>query len=545
MAMAKQWAVVGLLAIVSVGVAAAQRPLPPPADLGAADVAVHQQDYREALRLLKASKVSQAVKLAWLRKHAEAGNVPMQYELSALLFPTNREEALKWYTRGRLGRTLDVAECATNNASFAARVGFDESSAPVRDFGVANPKAFQVAIADALAWNDRRTSVPSSTWICGTKTAPREAETLLPEKERIAARAEALRNMRIAAQSVVDFERAVAAGKAANFVVMDSGVVTKGSIKRWAAWVDNDRLLFQGYAGASPGGNNSNPSENQALFLWNVSQNRLEVIATARSVAEICVDGTYVVFETHDRTSDGVDAAWVHQGVWPALSKRLKHPLEQLIPFRGFDCRPSQSVPAEWRQAEITWLREGHGFVAKRPIGGGPKGMLVRSDGSQVPLPTNRHGSSVLDYAPWRDAYLLQGGVREPGSLLLRSPSERRRGDESVLLWLVPDGLNTEIVIPFGVWDYHTNNVSSDYRATRVGLVLAEGRSDSEHAEGYAGLYLFPTEGSVVRLIGGQAWIGAVSPNGCRVGFWQSPNAAALEAYGSTAKAIDLCKGVR
>ncbi len=545
MAMAKQWTVVGLLAIVSVGVAAAQRPLPPPAELGAADVAVHQQDYREALRLLKASKAGHAEKLVWLRKHAEAGNIPMQYELSALLFPTNREEALKWYARGRLGRTLDVAECATNSASFAARVGFDESSAAIRDYGVANPKAFQVAIADALAWNDRRTSAPSSTWICGKKTAPREAETLLPEKERIAARADALRNMRIAAQSVVDFERAVAAGEAANFVVMDSGVVTKGTIDKWAAWLDNDRLLFQGYTGASPAGKNSNPSWNQTVFLWDIAQNRLELVTTARSVTGICVDGSNVLIETQERTSDGVDTEWVHQGTWPTLSKRLKHPLEQLTSSRRSDCKPYQSKPTQWSNAEITWLREGHGFIANTSSRAGMESVLVRGDGSKVRLPTDPHGSSVLQFAPWRDTYLLQGGVREPGSPLLRSPSGRRRGDESVLFWLFPDGRSTEIVIPFGLWDFYGNNVSPAYRATRVGLVLAGGRSESEHAEGYAGFYFFPTDGPVIRLIGGQVWMGAVSPDGCKVGFWQSPNAAAREVKGSTAKVIDLCKGIR
>ena len=543
MAMAKQWAVLGLLAIV--GIATAQRPLAPPPELGAADVAVHQQDYRDALRLLKASKVSQSEKLAWLRKHAEAGNVPMQYELSALLFPTNREEALKWYARARLGRTLDVAECATNNASFAARVGFDESSAAVRDYGVANPKVFQVAIADALAWNDQRTSAPPSTWICGTKTSPREAETLLPDKERIAARADALRNMRIAAQAVVDFERAVAAGKAANFVVMDSGVSTKGSSWMWAAWLDNDRFLFRGYPSATPSGANSDPVANQALYLWNVAQNRLEVVAAAKFVSQICVDMSYVTFETHGHYLDGTEATWVHQGIWPALSKRLKHPIDQLISFRGFDCRQYQSKPSEWSHAEITWLREGHGFIANTSSRAGSESVLVRGDGRKVLLPTNQHGSSVLQFAPWRDTYLLQGGVREPGSPLLRSPSERRRGDESVLLWLFPDGRSTEIVIPFGLWDFYSNNVSPAYRATRVGLVLAGGRSESEHAEGYTGLYFFPTDGPAIRLIGGQSWMGAVSPDGCKVGFWQSPNAADSETNGSTAKAIDLCRGVR
>jgi len=113
------------------------------------------------------------------------------------------------------------------------------------------------------------------------------------------------------------------------------------------------------------------------------------------------------------------------------------------------------------------------------------------------------------------------------------------------LFWLFPDSRSTEIVIPFGLWDYYNNHVSSEYRATRIGLVLAGGRSDNEHAEGYAGLYFFPTGGQVVRLIGGQAWMGAVSPDGCKVGFWQSPNAADREAKGSSAKAVDLCKRVR
>ena len=79
------------------------------------DPFVERQEYVSALERLKRADADDATKRAWLWRHAEAGHVPLQYELAALLFPQDPAEGLKWYARGRLARTLDAAECATDS----------------------------------------------------------------------------------------------------------------------------------------------------------------------------------------------------------------------------------------------------------------------------------------------------------------------------------------------------------------------------------------------------------------------------------------------
>src|SRR5207245_8819744 len=120
---------------------------------------------------LRAISASEQEKIVWLRAQAELGHVPLQYELAVLVFPSNRSEALKWYARGRLARTLDGAECKSPTASLTARVILDNRAAAVRDAGAADAAEFQAAIADALSWEASRTRRPSPEWICGAAEA--------------------------------------------------------------------------------------------------------------------------------------------------------------------------------------------------------------------------------------------------------------------------------------------------------------------------------------------------------------------------------------
>lgn len=67
------------------------------AEPAALDALVSTQRYGEALDGLKQSGRNAAEQLDWLRRHGEAGHVPLQYELSQRLYPPAFEESLKWY----------------------------------------------------------------------------------------------------------------------------------------------------------------------------------------------------------------------------------------------------------------------------------------------------------------------------------------------------------------------------------------------------------------------------------------------------------------
>ncbi|MBA3777081.1 MAG: hypothetical protein H0X11_11680, partial [Betaproteobacteria bacterium] len=62
----------------------------------AIDPFVERQEYAAALDRLKRADANDETKRAWLLRHAEAGHVPLQYELAALLFPHDPAEGLKW-----------------------------------------------------------------------------------------------------------------------------------------------------------------------------------------------------------------------------------------------------------------------------------------------------------------------------------------------------------------------------------------------------------------------------------------------------------------
>ena len=68
---------------------------------------VSRQDYARAL--VKLNSLPEKERIDLLLRHAEDGHVPMAYELAAILFPSDVEQSLKWYARGRLARIFSRA----------------------------------------------------------------------------------------------------------------------------------------------------------------------------------------------------------------------------------------------------------------------------------------------------------------------------------------------------------------------------------------------------------------------------------------------------
>ena len=517
------------------------------------DPLVERQEYGLALTRLKEANVSDEAKRSWLLRHAEEGHVPLQYELAVLLYPISPDESLRWYARGRLARTLDAAECISDTASLGARVALDQRAAVVRDAGIANPKAFQRAINDALAWNDKRKVYPATKWICGETNPPSAAGAIKPEGERRDARASALQNMRLAAQMVTDFERAAAAGDAVAYKVVDSGVFpVSGGRKSWAGWLDNRRLLFAGVSPTnSPGEFSIGAQLNYAILLWDTVRNETQVVVQAQWIGELCVDVDQVVIEVYEGDIRN-QIHWVIEGRFPNLGQRRRGESESNFVNPQQDCRRWPPPPPGLKSGEVAWLRSGDGYLIRRDNGNAveandyPRAILHRTDKKEISLPMTARGAQVIAYAKWKSAYLLHGETRAPGSTMFRPPHmQGPLGDEAVLYWLYPDGQTESVVAPYGVWN---RAYTSTFAPTKRGLIRAGGDSTNDSTPGFAGLYLFENVSRVKRLIAGPVEVGAVSPDGCRVAFAHAPNRLPPQNIviggrpAFTLKMIDVCQ---
>jgi hypothetical protein len=144
---------------------------------------------------------------------------------------------------------------------------------------------------------------------------------------------------------------------------------------------------------------------------------------------------------------------------------------------------------------------------------------------------------NVKGYAPFAQAYLLIGGLRDRKTHELKYAGSVKPGDNTVLFWLKRNGDSAAIEIPYGLWQ----RASGDrFRPSRAGILLSGGFSDDENETGHAGLYLFETGGETRRLDAGPSQVLAVSPNGCRVAY-ENASTPKLARQAMTLKIVDVC----
>ena len=132
---------------------------------------VAKRQYLEAAGDIYARPEVSSDVLAWLEKQAQAGIPPLQYELSRRIWDTQAEEALKWYARGYVARSLDFSQCAdrANNQLYMLMLGM---YSPLRDRALAQPKRYAGAMEDAIRWNEERSQPPGPEWICRKGVLP-------------------------------------------------------------------------------------------------------------------------------------------------------------------------------------------------------------------------------------------------------------------------------------------------------------------------------------------------------------------------------------
>ena len=520
---------VAVLSIVLAIVAACASPaVPQPSStLARLDALVSNQGYGEALRALERDPSSAEEKLQWLRVQAERGHVPMIYELSARLFPTDVSQSLKWYARGRLARTLDAAECAQGSASWGWRVNLDRQVETVRDAGVARPREFSAAIDEALAWDAKRRDRPSAAWICGPVDDEKD-HNLLPQPKRDAERADTRETMVINAKAIADFYKAVDAGAAAKFRTLESNIdVPEGLIRRSAGWLDDHRLLF---VGRQPDENarrrGSSPFTD--LYLWDTEADRITLVRTEAAMWDLCVDGLSVVLAyTNARDADRV---WLATGTFPQLTEERVDLETRNRLFRRSDCKPIEQDPRIRRGSDVSWLRSEDGFVLHE--GGGL--TLYRPNGTVIALNAGNESFPLRGYAPFTRSYLFLGGSRDRKTGALKWSSGAKPGESIVLFSMQSDGRTQSFDVPYGLWHRASGE---DYQVSRRGVLLAGGWSDNENTPGFAGVYLFETSGITLQLVRGPSAVMGVSRNGCRIAIAN----AATRSAALMMKVVDIC----
>jgi hypothetical protein len=124
---------------------------------------VKKQDYNEIQNILSQQDRS-AARLPWLRQQAEAGHVPLQFELSKFLAPSDPSEALNWFAIARIGATLDAALCDDKTAGSGVSALVMAYGRHIPSIGERN--RYGAAIKQGLQWHDQHATRPSPLWIC-------------------------------------------------------------------------------------------------------------------------------------------------------------------------------------------------------------------------------------------------------------------------------------------------------------------------------------------------------------------------------------------
>jgi hypothetical protein len=465
---------------------------------------VEKLEYEHVIRRLRALHSDPAAKVSWLRRYAEEGHPPLQSELAIELLDSDVAESLKWFTRGRLARVLDASECGMSADPLLP----DKRLERVRQAAVARPAMLLEASKRAMEWAVTTNARVSSRWLCGSSALPDRAEK----------RSSAMKAMRDATRRLSSYVAAVEAGSRFRIAFYDTPA--RGSfIGPASTWLDENRLLFI---------SSELPYTGRHLYFWDVGRDEARKLALHHSFESVCFrDGTLTVVASAPDSSRGT---W--EGSLESLQKVESYDDKGKPPMRFSTCL-QQPSGRHLDGSHVTELPRGHGQLT---IAHGRPVTLTRSDGSVIELPIASSWAPVLDYAPWSSEYLIRGpGLDSPYA---KQPYSRYTdGADVELFGLWPDGRTKRRVVPYGVWDTMAD-LSTLYRLTRRGLIISGGELDEDEVDGWNGVFLFPEDGGVVRLMSGRYVIGAVSPSGCRIAV--SPQSSRRRP-GLYLRVIDLC----
>jgi hypothetical protein len=120
----------------------------------------------------------------WLAGKAEAGVPPFQYEYSRRLADSDMPAAIRWFARGFVVRSLDVAEC-TEWTRAPGHIAIRQRYSSLNDKVLAQPAVYAAEAEQAIDWERRRPERPSARWICDDRMLPVEQRQAARERQTI------------------------------------------------------------------------------------------------------------------------------------------------------------------------------------------------------------------------------------------------------------------------------------------------------------------------------------------------------------------------
>jgi len=490
---------------------------------------VAQNQWTTALHELRQSKIPDEAKLQWLEQKAEEGSGAAQFELAATLHPRDLETSLKWYARAVLSSALDAASCTQ---PMRYHVMLDRVE-PVRTDGIEQPDLLERAIDDAMARPDAMKPTKWSGWVCS-------ARDRLSGETEAASRLEAMKDMAIETKSFKLFAEAARRGREGSFAVTDTGLTSTGADPfNKGAWLDDSNAIFIGDNVAAATEHNTGES----AFTWNMAtKSYTNITPPTMNAFGVCSHrGETTIALIKPSGIEKEAQGWELRGTFPDLQLGPRATSWKGWPYsseRPLGCNLPAPPPRADR-TQIRWLQPEHGYIEATP--GHPWWLatttLVKRDGTRIALPEVflTGGSLIRAFAPWKDAYLLQGSWdADKDSFRQRF---RKRGEGAVLIWLTADGFTRPVSIPYGYWD-QSEPPSYAYFAARTGILGIGRRYERDDRAGFAGLFLFESKTRVTRLLAGVVDIFAISPGGCRIALSHKETASARRAR---IKIVELC----
>ncbi len=335
--------------------------------------------------------------------------------------------------------------------------------------------------------------------------------------------------------------------------VIDSGF---GAYDQPVFWLDERRVIFEGYAGPEPETVEAQDELDHSLYVWDTSTG--EVTRYVEGAQRLCLADGYIYYITDEQIERGkpedvgenesvtrwmegafgeeTERRFVFSGTQEYRRWRRDHERSPLTGCRLVE-RPEGMAGRVWVP-----LRSEHGYVDMGPMSASSAeaGVTFFRAGASEPigLPFNRQQvgpASVEHYYAFNDSYLL--------AQYAGANDRWKESNCGAVWWLWLSGETERHCVPAGPWAEHG---SALFDASKAGLLYTSHGTASPSDPGHAGVYLVGQgeDPTMRRLVVGFVRGVAVSPDGCRMAFTHVPHVEAMRVGGDerrTVKYVEVC----
>lgn len=320
-----------------------------------------------------------------------------------------------------------------------------------------------------------------------------------------------------------------------------------------AVWLDNVRLLFNGYSGVEYSPDDANKVlrfRDAGYYIWDTEKGTVQRDASFDDKGKICVHGDY---SSYIRRAKDDDKTFLL--VSGKKGEEIERPYPKLHWFNPLSCRYSDTKPFWIVEGHRTVpLLEEHGYLDLGTLSPPqPDPLTLRLENpnpaisfysvearKNLPLPIGQLEARVpqVEYVPYKNVYLISGLQYFDSAKGLLQPA----WPDDVPLrvwWLSPDGTMKKEALPKLPWS-HGNAFS--FLPTRKGLLLIKQSPSGPKRLGEMGGYLVQGQ-EVKSVVAGALRKVAISPNGCKVAVINDSYADKPRAERTSLQMIQLCQG--